>query len=142
MLRILIGICLFILLSAYLFMLLWQDGIPHGFYIVTVRTTRFGFELSTFGPYLLSFVCFWISSIMAIRYSSFKWLVSAWLLGIASVILSFFLSYGYTIYPPLSSLGEGNFNDPKLLSGMIIGLRILVGLVLLLLFFHWQKLRI
>ena len=128
------------LLSSYLFMLLWQEGIPLGFYMVTVKDTRFTFELSTFGPYLLSFAGFWISAIMAIRILSFKWYASAWLFGLASIVLSFLLSYGYTIYPPLEPL-SGKTNAPELLSAMIIGLRILVGLVLLLLFFHWRKQR-
>lgn len=121
--------CLWALAILLAVALFWQPELQYGMYTIHVGRTGFVFDLRTFAPYLFSVLSVLVLASRLMKKTTSALVILTLGLGILNLVVSFFLSYGYTAYPALNALERSK--DPQVVDCCLWISRALVLLVMI-----------
>lgn len=135
--------CLTLIIGSSLFALIWQPGFEHGFMSIKIMNSYVSYNLWGLLTSVLLLSAF-IYSFAKTFHSSKKQktaFITAFVTGVLFISLLNHITYGWTSYPPLSSLGKNQLTVEKY-NTILISVQSIIAVAMAFLLFRWYKLKI
>ena len=132
--------CVTLIIGSSLFALIWQPSFEHGVISIKIMDSYVGYNLWGFLTsllLLLAFVYFFIKSFRSsTKLKSVT--IAALLSGVLFIFLLGQITYGWTSYPPLSSLGQSQLTRERY-NLLVLSIQGILIIAMIFLLFRWYR---
>lgn len=134
--------CLALIIGGSLFALLWQPGFEYGVISIKIMDSYVGYNLWLFLTSVLLLITFIYFFTRVFRSSAKQTtaFIIALVAGVIFIVLLDHITYGWTSYPPLSSLGRSQLTAEKY-SLILLSVKGIIAIAIAFLLLRWSKLK-
>lgn len=134
--------CLTLIIGSSLFALIWQPSFEHGVISIKIMDSYVGYSLWGFVTsvlLLLAFIYFFAKTFRpSVKQKTVT--IAALIAGVLFIFLLNQITYGWTSYPPLSSLGRSQLTVEKY-NLILLSIQSIIAIAMAFLLFRWYRLK-